>query len=44
MTDIEFAIYSDGERLGLLTISEGAVVWRHANKKLGKVTDSAGVG
>jgi hypothetical protein len=37
--DIEFAVYSDDERLGLLKISKGAVVWRHANKKLGKVMD-----
>ncbi len=37
--DIEFAVYSDGERLGLLKISKGAVVWRHANKKLGRVMD-----
>ena len=37
--DIEFAVYSDGERLGLLKVSKGAVVWRHANKKLGKVMD-----
>ena len=33
--DIEFAVYSDGERLGLLKVSKGAVVWRHANKKRG---------
>ena len=33
--DIEFAVYTDGERLGLLKVSKGAVVWRHANKKRG---------
>jgi hypothetical protein len=33
--DIEFAVYSDDERLGLLKVSKGAVVWRHANKKRG---------
>lgn len=36
-SDIEFAVYSDDERLGLLKVSKGAVVWRHANKKLGRV-------
>jgi len=35
--DIEFAVYRDGERLGLLKVSKGAVVWRHANKKRGRV-------
>lgn len=39
--DIEFAVYQDGERLGLLKVSKGAVVWRHANKKLGRVMDWA---
>jgi hypothetical protein len=39
--DIEFAVYSDDERLGLLKVSKGAVVWRHANKKLGRVMDWA---
>jgi len=38
-SDVEFAVYSDGERLGLLKVSKGAVVWRHANKKLGYVMD-----
>ena len=33
--DIEFAVYSDDERLGQLSISKGAVVWRHANAKRG---------
>ncbi|MDP9237162.1 MAG: hypothetical protein M3P30_07150 [Chloroflexota bacterium] len=37
--DIEFAVYTDGERLGLLKVSKGAVVWRHANKKRGHVMD-----
>jgi hypothetical protein len=35
--DIEFAVYSDGERLGQLSVSKGAVVWRHANAKRGHV-------
>jgi hypothetical protein len=34
-SDIEFTVYSDGERLGVLKVSKGALVWRHANKKLG---------
>ena len=38
-SDIEFEIYSDDERLGQLSVSKGAVVWRHANKKLGVVMD-----
>jgi hypothetical protein len=33
--DIEFAVHRNGERLGLLKVSKGAVVWRHANKKRG---------
>lgn len=33
--DIEFAVYTDDERLGLLKVSKGAIVWRHANKKRG---------
>ena len=37
--DIEFAVYSDGERLGLLKVSKGAVVWRHASKKRGSSMD-----
>ncbi len=37
--DIEFAVYADGERLGLLKVSKGAVVWRHANAKRGHVMD-----
>jgi len=37
--DIEFAVYSDDERLGLLKVSKGAIVWRHANKKLGHTLD-----
>jgi hypothetical protein len=36
-SDIEFTVYSDGERLGVLKVSKGAVVWRSANKKLGHV-------
>jgi hypothetical protein len=40
-SDIEFAVYSDDERQGLLKVSKGAVVWRHANKKLGRVMDWA---
>lgn len=35
--DIEFAVYSDDERLGLLQVSKGALVWRPANKKRGFV-------
>jgi hypothetical protein len=35
--DIEFAVYQDGERLGLLKVSKGAIVWRQANKKRGLV-------
>lgn len=35
--DIEFAVYSDEERLGVLKVSKGALVWRPANKKLGYV-------
>lgn len=35
--DIEFAVYSDDERLGVLKVSKGALVWRPANKKLGYV-------
>lgn len=31
--DIEFTVYSDDERLGLLEVSKGALVWRPANKK-----------
>jgi hypothetical protein len=37
--DVEFAVYSDGERLGLLKVSKGGIVWRHANKKLGRFMD-----
>jgi hypothetical protein len=36
-SDIEFTVYSDDERLGILKVSKGAVVWRSANKKLGHV-------
>ena len=36
-SDIEFVVYLDDERLGQLSVSKGAVVWRHANKKLGHV-------
>lgn len=35
--DIEFEVYSDGERLGQLSVSKGAVVWRRANAKRGHV-------
>jgi len=38
-SDIEFTVYSDDERLGVLKVSKGAVVWRHANKKLGYIVD-----
>lgn len=37
--DIEFAVYRDDERLGLLKVSKGAIVWRHANKKRGFAMD-----
>lgn len=36
-SDIEFAVYSDDERLGALKISKGAIVWHPANKKRGYV-------
>jgi hypothetical protein len=36
-SDIEFTVYSDDERLGILKVSKGGVVWRSANKKLGHV-------
>ncbi len=36
-SDIEFAVYSDEERLGALRISKGAIVWSPANKKRGYV-------
>ncbi len=35
--DIEFTVYSDNERLGMLKLSKGAVVWSPANKKRGYV-------
>lgn len=35
--DIEFTVFSDGDRLGMLKLSKGAVVWRPANKKRGFV-------
>jgi hypothetical protein len=38
-SDIEFHVYSDDERLGVLKVSQGGVVWRHANKRLGQVMD-----
>jgi len=38
-SDIEFNVYSDDERLGVLKVSRGAIVWRHANKRLGHVMD-----
>jgi hypothetical protein len=38
-SDIEFTVYSDDERLGVLKVSKGAVVWRHANKRLGHIMD-----
>lgn len=34
-SDIEFVVHSDDERLGLLKVSKGAVVWRPAFKKRG---------
>lgn len=36
--DIEFAVYSDDERLGVLKISKGALVWRPANKRRGHIS------
>ena len=36
-SDIEFAVFEDDERLGILKVSKGAVVWRSANKKRGYV-------
>jgi hypothetical protein len=36
-SDIEFVVYSDDERLGQLSVSKGAIVWRHANAKRGYV-------
>lgn len=32
-SDIEFTVYSDDVRLGVLKVSKGALVWRSANKK-----------
>lgn len=40
-TDIEFAVFENDERLGILKVSKGAVVWRPANKKLGYVASWA---
>ncbi len=40
-SDIEFQIYSDEERLGQLSVSKGAVVWRHANAKRAYVMEWA---
>ena len=34
-SDIEFTVYSDDVRLGVLKVSKGALVWRSANKKRG---------
>jgi len=31
--DIEFTVYSDDERLGVLMVSKGALGWHPANKK-----------
>jgi hypothetical protein len=31
--DIQFTVYSNEERLGVLKISKGALVWHPANKK-----------
>ena len=36
-SDIEFTVYSDDARLGVLKVSKGALVWRSANKKRGHV-------
>jgi hypothetical protein len=36
-SDIEFTVYSDDVRLGVLKVSKGALVWRGANKKRGYV-------
>ena len=36
-SDIEFTVYSDDARLGVLKISKGALVWRSANKKRGHI-------
>jgi len=35
--DIEFAVYSDDDRLGVLKVSKGALVWTPANKQRGYV-------
>jgi len=31
-TDVEFRVWADGEMLGRLLVSKGAVVWRPRNK------------
>lgn len=36
-SDIEFTVYSDELRLGVLKVSKGALVWRSANKKRGHI-------
>jgi hypothetical protein len=32
-SDVEFTIYSDDRRLGVLSISRGSIDWRPANKR-----------
>jgi hypothetical protein len=32
-SDIEFTVFSDDARLGVLKVSKGALVWHPANKK-----------
>jgi hypothetical protein len=38
-SDIEFTVYSDDVRLGVLKVSKGALVWRSANKKRGHIVN-----
>ena len=33
-SDIDFTVYSDDARLGVLKVSKGALVWHGANKKI----------
>lgn len=35
--DIEFTVYSNDDRLGVLKVSKGALVWSPVNKKRGYV-------
>jgi hypothetical protein len=34
-SDVAFTVFTDGERLGKLKVSKGALVWSPANKKRG---------